>query len=321
MNEDVIITVNPEYRRQLLDNLKAQMGVGVRRDGVHVSDLIFCVRKAWAERILGFVEEVSDTTVLTWLRGLSHEELVADGIQQIRAGYCYPCQKNWPADPRLADNGWHCPDCGETLLVGTIDWIEMVGANGRRLEDFTPTEMKSTMKSSRQRLDGGDMAWFADQVKTYMAMHGRQRGHVVILHVQGDYRRQDKEVRSSGPPAELISYDIAWRDPSGPANWLARMQTRKAAYEDDTHMPPLGPDSPVHDYICDYCSVGEKLPNGEECERWPWRLEPETGLYVRKGSARRSMSMDEMLGELTEIQQRHDAGAMQQLEESVNGTE
>ena len=101
MNEDIIITRDDEYRGVLIDRLKQQMGTGVRRSGVHVSDLVFCTRKAWAEKTMEYIGEVSERTLLTWLRGLSHEALVSEGVEQVRAGYCFTCQYNHPWDPRL----------------------------------------------------------------------------------------------------------------------------------------------------------------------------------------------------------------------------
>lgn len=308
---DVLIDRDPAYRRKLIDQLRDSMSIGTRRSGIHVSDLIHCTRKSWAERVLQFTQNVPDETVLVWLRGLSHEELIADGIQQVRSGYCFPCEENWPLGDFHYDNHdpeprpARCPRCLDVLLTGTIDWV---------IDDASPVEMKSTMKSSRKHVDEGEMAWFVDQVKSYMAMHKRDVGRIVVLHNMGDYSRADHDVRGDGPQAELIVYTVRWRDPSAPKNWLRRLQSRKAWVEGDAK-PPLDLDSPAHKFICDYCVVGEQLPDGTECENWPWELAP-NGQYVRKGSGKgQVVQLDDMLAELLEMQ---DKQTEQQLEASLD---
>jgi len=300
VNADIIIKVDIEYRARILREQRQKMGAGVRRDGIHVSDLVFCTRKAWAERIVGFVEDVPDSTILLWVRGLSHEDLVADGIEQIRAGWCFSCEKMLTWTPEISDGGGLCPTCGDSLMVGTIDWVmmESLNADSEAIDDYVPVEMKSTLKSSRKNLD--DMPWYADQLKTYMAMHGRSRGRIAILHNMGDYSRGDSDVRGSGPEPELKVYELTWRDASAAKNWLAEMKRRKLMLE-SPFMPPLDAASPAHDYICDYCTVGEKLPNGHRCELWPWQQQP-SGVYTRRGSGKTDMSMDDMMNELSSLE-------------------
>lgn len=298
-NADIIIRPDPEYRQRILTEQRAKMGAGKRRDGIHVSDLVFCVRKAWAEKTYGYVEEVPDETILLWVRGLSHEDLIADGPEQIRAAYCFTCHRLWPWGPDIADRDGHCPTCSETTMVGTIDWVMMESTEegSTVLDDFTPVEMKSTLKSSRKTLE--DMPWYADQLKTYMAIHGRKRGRVAIMHINGDYTRGDADIRGNGPKPELKVYEISWRDPSAADNWLVEMGERKKLLEGATK-PPLDGRSPAHDYICQFCDVGEQLPDGTQCEKWPWQLQP-SGVYTRKGSGKQDMSMDDMMEELEKM--------------------
>jgi hypothetical protein len=290
---DTIIDRDVDYRASLLERLRKQLGIGVRREGIHVSDLVNCTRKSWAEGIFEFTPKVSDATILTWLRGLSHEDLIAEGVTQVRSGYCFECQKNTPNGSIIweLDDAW-CPLCGARLVVGTIDWI---------IDDASPVECKSTMKSSRKHMDDGEMAWYVDQVKSYMAMHGKDYGRVVVLHNMGDYSRGDRDIRSDGPQPELIVYRVQWRDPNAAKNWLATMRLRKDRIEDVETKPPLDEHSPAHPYICDYCIVGEKLPDGTECERWPWEMS-ESGQYVKKGSGKgRVVQLDDMLAELEKM--------------------
>lgn len=296
MLSDIIIRPDPEYRARILREQRDKMGAGKRRTGLHVSDLIFCVRKAWAERVTNWAEDVPDETILLWVRGLSHEDLIANGPEQIRGGYCFNCNRLIPWGPLVADTN-RCPQCNETLLVGTIDWVMMESSDGENLDDYTPVEMKSTLKSSKKTL--ADMPWYADQLKTYMAMHGRDRGRIAILHIMGDYTFGNPDIRGNGPKPELHVDEILWRDPVAQLNWLAEMHHRKIEVEGVT-MPPLDSRSPVYDYICDFCNIGEKLPDGSECPRWPWKKQP-SGVYTRKGSAVQDMSMEDMEAELKRL--------------------
>lgn len=270
------VTRNDSYRRDLLNSMRVKMGIGTRRSGIHVSDLIMCVRKAWAEKATGYVAQPTDYTVIAWLRGLSHEELAADGIQQVRSGFCFQCQVN-RLDAQSVSTGI-CPVCGDTLLTGTIDWMDI----DMKQQGGTPVEMKSTMKSARKDLSKGEMAWFVDQVKSYMAMHDVPLGHVVINHVMGSYKKMNSNIRSAGPEAELFAYDVQWEDDQERARWLKALEARKKVYE-GPDLPPLDAMSPAHSFICDYCEIGEKLPNGQQCELFPW-VKRADGVWVRKGS-------------------------------------
>lgn len=275
----MLITRDTEYRQHLLDTQRSRMGMGQRRTGVHVSDLVMCVRKAWAERESKFILEVSDQTVLTWLRGLSHEALLTDGVEQVRAGYCFPCDKNYTYTPQLSATN-RCPTCDDELLVGTIDWVTLEGIDeeARSIDDFIPVEMKSTLKSARKTLEEGDMAWFIDQIKSYMFMHGRHKGRVAILHVMGDYSRGNPDIKSEGPQAELRVYAVEWEDGAEKAAWGEELKLSKDSLEGNS-LPPLDLRSPRHDFICSYCEIGKRLPSGEQCELYPW-----TDDGIRKGS-------------------------------------
>lgn len=292
----MIITRDLDYRRHLLDSQRASMGIGSRREGVHVSDLIMCVRKAWAERTSQHIPEISDQTVLTWLRGLSHEALLTDGVDQVRAGYCFTCQVNYQWSPELAKT-YLCPVCGDTLMVGTIDWVTTVGIDEFGVVgEFIPVEMKSTLKSSRKTLEDGDMAWFMDQLKSYLYMHGEDTGRIAVLHVMGDYSRNSPDVRSDGPQAELRVYQIAWENDAERDAWGSELALSKTTYEGPV-MPPLDLRSPRHPMICEYCVIGELLPDGTQCLNFPWTPEG-----VRKGSKlAKKYTMDEIEAELGEL--------------------
>lgn len=294
----MIITRDPEYRSKLLDEQRRRMGVGVRRSGLHVSDLVFCTRKAWAERTTQFTEEIDDNTVLTFTRGLSHEDLLAEPVNQVRTGYCFVCQHNYPMDPQIAETQC-CPVCGDTLMVGTIDWVAIDGDN-----DYAPVEMKSTLKSARKDL-AADMPWYLDQLKSYMFMHGRNYGRVCVLHIMGDYARESEDVRGAGPRAEMIVYKCEWQSDYEREAW-GRVLGRRKVQVEGSNKPPIGDDSPAHQYICSYCVVGELLPDGTQCEKFPW-VKQGDGRYIRKGSKTlERSSMESLIEELAAMKEQYD---------------
>ena len=290
--DDVIVTVDGEYRKKLLDNQRMRMRSGVKREGTHVSDLITCVRKSWAERWSDYVQTPSDKTILTWMRGLSHEDLTSEIMNSVRVWYCFSCDEVYSDRTKEDDT---CDTCDESLMVGTMDWITMEGDE----LDYSPVEMKSTLKTARKGLI--DMAWYADQVKTYMAMHKKDKGRIGVFHVLGDYRRDDPDVRSDGPDAQFIVYRLNWKDGSGRDEWLSIFLRRKNKLENPNQMPALDEDSPGrHPYICSFCDVGEKLLDGSECAKWPYRR-LKSGQYVLKGSNKQDVTIDEMMAELKEM--------------------
>ncbi len=293
--DDLTVEPDPEYRKKLLDAQRVRMRSGVKREGTHVSDLITCVRKSWVERWTDYVFEASDKTILTWMRGLSHEDMMAETMQSVRVWYCFECDTILSS---LDHEDSECSICHQSLMVGTMDWVSIEGEE----LDYSPVEMKSTLKTARKTLI--DMAWYADQVATYMAIHKKSMGRVGVFHVMGDYRRDDPDVRSDGPDAQFIVYRLNWKDnpEEKRKQWLNTILRRKQKLEDQNHMPPLDEDSPGrHPFICNFCEVGEKLPSGEECTKWPWRR-LQDGTQVKKGSDKKDVSIDDMMKELKEMQ-------------------
>lgn len=290
--DDLIVEVDNEYRSSIIAAQREKMGIGQVRKGTHVSDLLMCIRKSWLERYSDYVYDPPDTVVLTWMRGLSHEDLTAEIIQQVRVGYCFRCDQMCTWRPELET----CPQCRqEELMIGTVDWVTL---DGDEL-DYSPVEMKSTLKSAKKTLL--DMAWYADQCKTYMAIHKKEKGRVGVFHIMGDYKRDNPDEMSQGPKAILVVYRIQWQSEDNRTLWLQTLQRRKQKLEDPSQVPALDEDSPGrHPFICSYCVVGERMPNGQECEMWPYR-KLQDGTYVTKGSQKRDMSIEDMMNELSEM--------------------
>jgi|FLYL01.1.fsa_nt_gi hypothetical protein len=256
----ITVTLAPKFRKKLLERFRKRLKIGERRSGIHVSDLLFCLRKAWAERVSNFASDVPDSTILDWLRGLSHEDLLAGDFQQVRAGYCFRCSTLHPWSAEL-ERTQRCPECEDTLMIGTVDWCEFEG------DRPVLVEMKSTQYSSNRAVES--FPWYLDQLKTYLAIHGADYGYLVIFHVNGNYRN------TNGTRADLQAAEIRWNSEQERVGWLKEMQRRKMIVEGD-ELPPLGPDSPIYDYQCKYCMIGEKLPDGSVCERWLQAHPPST---------------------------------------------
>lgn len=66
----MIIYKNPELRQKILDNIRAT--VDKPREGIHLSDLIYCTRKAYFRKI-GLAPLPSDEQCLMWLTGFAFQ--------------------------------------------------------------------------------------------------------------------------------------------------------------------------------------------------------------------------------------------------------
>lgn len=149
---EAIITEDHEAHKRVMDEVKGRLGVGKPREGVHVSDLIYCLRKGHAKRQLGAqAEETGDELVLVWLIGHSHEALLGQGKT-----------KGLP----LEVDG----------IIGTPD-----------LWDEGLIEVKSTRSSAKKELM--DMPHYLAQAAAYAAMHAVTEARVFVLHLMGDYDR------------------------------------------------------------------------------------------------------------------------------------
>src|SRR3990167_3659860 len=121
------IIYDTKYAEELSQKLQARFGSSGPRNATHVSDLFFCLRKAWGKQRIPVEEqeEANDEKLLTWAGGLQFEDLVSEGEKQGAMAYCYTCQSvSRPAAP-LPGKGEiaNCPVCNARWLVGTPDYI------------------------------------------------------------------------------------------------------------------------------------------------------------------------------------------------------
>ncbi len=240
------IEPDPAYGKRVLNSLRERLGVGgQRRPGVHVSELVFCLRKAWHERRRPELL-TSDSTVLTWARGLSHEALFATSdATQVVYGHCFTCGHK-VRDHSGDVESEACPVCGSEMLFGTIDWID----------DGIAVEAKSTMKSSKATLH--DMLWYADQALSYAWLAEMPEARVVVFHVMGDWK-------PGTPEPVLATYKVSFESEEERARWGETLKRRYAVVLQDRE-PALGPEAPVYDWMCSYCKI-------VTCEKNPANLE------------------------------------------------
>lgn len=95
------ITNDPSLRQQVYDNVRAQ--VVKDRPGIHVSDLIYCTRKAYYRR-LGLSPQPGDDTTILWLTGYAFQE------------YMYPLDEEIPI---ICDGIICTPDIARGIEVKT----------------------------------------------------------------------------------------------------------------------------------------------------------------------------------------------------------
>lgn len=224
-------------RDKVLSDMRARIGVDTKREGIHLSSLVFCLRKAWhmyridqsdksRAEVLG---STPDETALVWVIGHSHEAIFGanaiKGVPEIQDGITY------------TPDFWH-PEKGKLELV----------------------EMKSTRKSANKGIE--DMEHYMAQAAGYCAASGLTECCVFVLHLMGDYDR-------SHPPQAMLK---VWRlkfTKKELAAWWDELKARRDIIISD--IEPLMSDSttPVYEWECGYCQVRELIgcPGGYEYQQ------------------------------------------------------
>ena len=169
----MIITENPAAARaMILAAQAAQDTAHPRAPGLHVSDLIGCLRRAWYRKN-EYPEPAQDPEDLTiLLMGQGHH-----GLLQCEGQY------EVPVILRLSEHEIH----------GTVDLL---------LPGGLPVEIKTTRYSSRKPLS--QLPHYIEQLASYCLALGQYRGRLAIWHLMGDYSQNRKPV--------LKVYDIEWTD-------------------------------------------------------------------------------------------------------------
>jgi hypothetical protein len=239
-----LVEEDTELYERVVARMKERMGVDRPRPGIHVSELIYCLRKAWQLRQIGddrvnVLGETGDETVFVWVVGHSHEAIFGQGSVRGKS--------------ELKDGIWYTPD----FFAEPADLIELLESTD---EDFFTagklTEMKSTRASAKKRLDEGDMEHYKDQLASYMAAEGRTEGWIWVFHINGDYYHQTTEGKGkgAGPKSILKLWHLVF-DKRELDRWWETLRANKVILE-GTDMPPA---APSFEFECGYCPVRELI--------------------------------------------------------------
>lgn len=265
------IIYDAEYAEELSRKLRTRFGSSTVRTATHVSDLLFCLRKAWARiriaRETGeTLDEPSDDQLLTWAMGLQFEELISEGEQQGALAYCFRCRtvNRPPSVPYGEPEVDRCTICGDRWLVGTLDYL----VNG------IVHEVKATRKSRKKGPQ--EAPWYVEQLRSYLLflrLSGRTDaswGRLVVEWINGSYGERTKGRRPIAPLAAMDPFKVIFKEGFEEA-WLTELSRRKSIVEAE-NMPPLwgmgdGDERvPAYDWECASCPVGLAI----RCENYTW---------------------------------------------------
>ena len=145
------VTQNVQAQGEIISSLQ---WLGRSRSGVHVSDLVLCLRKSY----LRAVHEILPTEeeVLFWLVGRGYHAAL-EGYEQ-------------PSEVSLVRDG----------LMGTPD--QVILENGRVI----PVEIKSTRQSVNK--DILENIWWLRTIKAYCFLCSTTFGRLVVLNIIGDWK-------------------------------------------------------------------------------------------------------------------------------------
>jgi len=264
------ILYDHEYTEKLNSHIRSKYGAKSQRNATHVSDLLYCLRKAWLKKQAGMAgeEDVDDDLLLTWAGGLMFEDIVQPGgDKQVRLAYCFHCRTVANPPTTLPDEpeADKCTICGKRWMVGTIDYV----LNG------IPYEVKQTRKSRRRGPE--DAPWWVEQLMSYLLM--LKRGHrtdsnwggIVANWLMGDYGSRKKGEIPRPPRSALDAFQVVFEE-GFEDEWETELSRRKSILE-GPDLPALNgmagledARSPAYHWECSSCPVGYAAG----CEMFLW---------------------------------------------------
>ena len=218
------------------------------REGVHVSDLIYCPLKQWARKhLVSPLEEPDDEQMFVWVIGRSHEDLLGTVF----------------VGKPIEQDG----------IIGTIDWWEQEGKPGLLVEG------KSTRSSSRK--DVGDLAHYVAQAASYCYLHKVTECCIAIFHIMGDYTRgfifEDGNIYEKSVEAHFRPWRISFTQEELDS-WWEELQSRKDVLE-ASQPPEFDEDRmPFYEWECGYCREGGLIG----CPKWKGMQEKRLEEYAKK---------------------------------------
>lgn len=141
MNEIVLQWIEDfEFRDELLERLHVAFSRS-DREGIHISDLIYCLRKAWYRRQPGYEQDLTDDSILYFVRGRSLGDLI---------------EKMFPKREFIVEHDG---------VIGTIDAVD----------EGAVYEIKTTKKLWKDEPSRAN----ALQCRYYMAMRNERIGYLL----------------------------------------------------------------------------------------------------------------------------------------------
>ena len=231
---------------QVLDNIRRSMEGGTRSEGTHVSELIYCLRKATARR-RGVGGTLSPSTILLFATG--------------RALQDYMSGTKGDASEVTVDG-----------ITGTPDQVFEVSAREH------PREFKATYMSAAK--DIMESTHYIDQLAAYCHMKGVLSGQLVAWYVNGYYNFQRKTPHPESLPGErsvLRVWSVRFT-PEELTEWWEEMRHRKVVLDAVGDLPleeaiEAIPLAYHHTWECEFCELaGGLCPGGpgqyDKMQRW-----------------------------------------------------
>lgn len=228
---------------QIRENLEARdqiLGAAIERmhersleraPGLHVSELVYCLRAAWYKR--QGIKPPED----------ANAQAIENSIFLLGQGHHAVLQPEEGAE-------MHCilvDRTNELSIFGTIDVFKPDNPLWSRV-----TEIKTTRYSSNKPLAEG-MPQYLEQLASYCLMEKTTLGRVVVWHIMGDYRGNRNPI--------LRVWDVDF-DPEELERWALEMWARRDILL-GSELPGVDGENHRKDE-CGYCPFHEK--RGGPCE-------------------------------------------------------
>lgn len=217
----MVISPSPTKALETIDRIRHQME-GVREEGVHISDLVYCLRKAYA-RSQGMVStELDPSTVLLFATGRAIQDYITGK----------PAEES---ERHLLVDG----------VYGTADYVD---------EEGVPWEIKATYASAAR--DILDSPHYIDQLVAYCHMLGVTEGCLAVFYINGYYdfmRKKPREGAVDGERSVLKVYHLTFTPEEVEEHWQ-RLMARRSVLEDSKNFYDI-PVQHHYDWECKFCPL------------------------------------------------------------------
>lgn len=267
--QDYVIVLDQEGTADIMTEIRRRYGSTGLRPGVHLSDLLYCLRKAWAKRRIPEQDQeaIDDELMLTWAGGLIFEDLIATGERQKSAAYCFKCQNVSRVVHGVGGSPEpvRCHHCEEPWLLFTPDYIDSSGLLH---------EVKQTRKSQSRGPESA--AWWIDQLRSYLVFSRKagwtqeQQAKLVVNWLMGSYGSRKKGKRPIPPRSSIEKFSVVFEE-GFEQPWIDELYRRfkivlSPSIPELSGMSRTDTRSPAWDWECSSCPVGRQIG----CEKFIW---------------------------------------------------